>query len=225
MLWVLCSPPVSKIDEDDVKKPHHTNEKWFSRPNFGLLFVKLDLNTVKLGVLVDAGFATNKDFSSQLRTVIIMIDSSGTANIIHYMSEKSKRNTSSVLAAELYSMVLRFDTSYKISICISDMFNRKVPLIMYTDSKSLYESLVRIKTTTGKRPLIDLLMLRQSYEQCKIVDVFRIRTEQNPANALTKQTSSPILENLMLCNFTHLTPNTGVERREEPTPISVKVKN
>jgi hypothetical protein len=47
----------------------------------------------------------------------------------------------------------------------------KVPLVVYTDSKSLYEYLVKLGTIREKRLIIDVMCLRQAYERREITEV------------------------------------------------------
>lgn len=68
------------------------------------------------------------------------------ANIIHWASVKSRRVTRSVLATP-------------------------IPLTIFTDSKSLYDCLIKLGTTNEKRLMIDLMCLRQSYQRREITEV------------------------------------------------------
>ena len=52
-----------------------------------------------------------------------------------------------------------------------------MPMIIYTDSRSLYDGLVSLNTTTEKRLLIDLHLLRQAYERREIAEVCWILIE------------------------------------------------
>ncbi len=45
------------------------------------------------------------------------------------------------------------------------------PIIIYTDSYSLYECLVKLSTTKEKRLIIDIMVLRQSYERREITEI------------------------------------------------------
>ena len=63
-------------------------------------------------------------------------------NVIHCGSVKSKRVTRSVLAANLYVMVLGFDVSAVIQRIITDVLRKHVPLHLYTYSKWLYDGLI-----------------------------------------------------------------------------------
>jgi hypothetical protein len=47
-----------------------------------------------------------------------------------------------------------------------------IPIIICTDSFSLYECFVKLETTKEKRLMIDIMAIRQAYEQ---KDVFEIR--------------------------------------------------
>jgi hypothetical protein len=76
-----------------------------------LKFIKLDVNTLQLLVFTDASFANNKDLSLQIGYVLILVDTSNKANIVHWSSVKCKRVTRSVLASKLYSMAHGFDIS------------------------------------------------------------------------------------------------------------------
>lgn len=140
------------------------------------------------------------------------MEKTGSPNIIHYGSIRSKRITRSVLAAEIFLMVHRFHISSTIRLTLNDLIGRIIPCHVYTDSKSLYESLVRINQSTEKRLLIDLRMLCQAYERREIIEVFWNPTAQNPADAFTNYSTTPVLELLMTENSLRLTPNAWVER-------------
>lgn len=47
-----------------------------------------------------------------------------------------------------------------------------LPLRLYTDSLSLFANLTTLNSTSEKRLLIDLSMLRESYERREIPDVY-----------------------------------------------------
>ena len=89
----------------------------------------------------------------------------------------------------------------------------RTPMVIYTDSRSLYDSLVSLNSTTEKRLLIDL-HLRQAYERREIAEVRWVPTEQNSADALTKEKPNPAMKQL-LAGTLKLTPNAWVERTEQ----------
>ena len=60
---------------------------------------------------------------------------------------KCKRVTRSVLASELYGMAYGFDMGGLVKTIIDRILEMEVPLVVYTDLKSLYEYLVKLGTT------------------------------------------------------------------------------
>ena len=74
--------------------------------NVGLRFVPLDTSTLssstlRLALFMDASFANTKANKSQMGFVIVLCNSNGNANILHYGSSACNRVTRSVMAAEL----------------------------------------------------------------------------------------------------------------------------
>lgn len=61
-----------------------------------------------------------------------------------------------------------FDIGAVIKASLGRLFRGDIPLILCTDSKSLYDCLVRLGTTQEKRLMIDVMGLRQSYERREI---------------------------------------------------------
>lgn len=176
-------------------------------PARGLQFVKLDVTTIKLGLFIDAGFATNRDMTSQLGFLMVSVEDKLNADIFLYRSTKYKYVTKSVLAAELYAMVLGFDVCSTIRLGISDIFGKPIPLYIHTYSRSLYERLTMLNQTTERRHLIDLCMMRECYERRDVSEIFWIPPQQNLTDALTKLAPCKASEELMKRNVLHITPN------------------
>ena len=90
-------------------------------------------------------------------------------NLIHWSSIKCKRVTRSVLASELYAMAQGVDSSIVISTTLKMIMKQlnidDTPIVVCTDSFSLYECMVKLGTTKEKRLMIDIMALRQSYER------------------------------------------------------------
>ena len=99
-------------------------------------------------VFTDASFANNRDLSSQIGFVIVLTDRNQDANILHWSSIKCKRVTRSVLASELYALAHGFDIAAVIKSTIQKILQlEQLPLVLCTDSKSLYDCLVKLGTT------------------------------------------------------------------------------
>jgi hypothetical protein len=177
----------------------------------GLRYIKLSREHLRLITFTDAAFANNTDLSSQIGYVIVLADQDN-ANILHWSSTKCKRVTRSVLASELYAMSNAFDISSAIKSTIEKILRISLPLTICTDSKSLYDCLVKLGTTQEKRLMIDLMCLRQSYERREIAEVKWIDGNINPADAMTKSKACLALKDLIDTNKVNITCNEWVER-------------
>ncbi|KAK1913055.1 hypothetical protein P3342_004991 [Pyrenophora teres f. teres] len=186
--------------------------KWqIENINRGLRYITVNLREAKLIVFVDGSFANNKDLSSQLSFVLVLVNESIDAdtftiqgNVIHYSSTKCKRVTRSVLASEIYSIVNGFDIGIAITTTLRIVTERlripEIPLVVCTDSYSLYKCLVKLRTTKEKRLMIDIMALRQSYERREITEIRWINGDDNPADAFTKASPNRALERLIDSN-------------------------
>ena len=181
----------------------------------GLKYVQLDMSSLRLAVFTDSSFANNRDLSSQIGFVICLIDASNTANILHWSSIKCKRVTRSVLASELYAMAHGFDIGAVLKATLFRVLQYDVPMVICTDSKSLYECLVKLGTTNKKRLMIDIMSLRQLYERREITEVRWIKGDNNPADSMTKAKASTALKTLIDTNKVNLTASEWVERDAE----------
>jgi hypothetical protein len=65
-----------------------------------------------------------------------------------------------VLAFELYAIAYGFDISASVKSIIDKVLGIELPLMLYIDSKSLYNCLVKLGTTQEKRLIIDIMCLR-----------------------------------------------------------------
>lgn len=104
----------------------------------------MDISTIKLEVLVDAGFATNKDLISQLGYILIVMDGEEKSNTLHYGSIKSRRIIRSVLVAELFAMAHGFDIAATMHLALNDTIEQNIPIKFYTDPRSLFDCFTNI---------------------------------------------------------------------------------
>jgi hypothetical protein len=72
---------------------------------------------------------------------------------------KYKRVTRSILASKLYSIAHSFNIGGLVKSTINKALKIEVPLIVYINSKSLYEYLVKLGTTREKRLIINVIYL------------------------------------------------------------------
>jgi hypothetical protein len=126
---------------------------------------------------------------------------------------KCKHITWSVLASELYGMAHGFDTGASIKHTIELILQiDNIPLMLCTDSKSLYECLVKLGTTQEKLLMMDILCLRQAYERHLITEIVWIDGTTNPADAMTKSKPCQGLRDLIDTNKINIKLTGWVER-------------
>jgi hypothetical protein len=183
----------------------------------GLKYVPLDLTTLKIVTFMDASFANNADMSSQIGFAVVLTDASGAANLVHWSSVKARRVTRSVLAAELFAMALGFDAAASIKTTLDQFLgthrqHQVVPLLAITDSRSLYDCLAKLGTTTEKRLMIDIMCLRQSYERREIAELACVESQDNIADAMTKERAGTALTRLIDTNRLDIPLMRWVER-------------
>lgn len=104
--------------------------------------MELNQDILQLVFLKNFVFENHKDMSLQIDYVIYFADKTNIANIIYWLPIKCKQVIRNILAAEMYGMALRFDIKAVIKAILGKMLKSAVPLILYTNSKSLYNCLV-----------------------------------------------------------------------------------
>ena len=136
----------------------------------GIKYIALDLEYIKLFIFINSSFTNNKDFSSQISYLIILINKTkGTnkfiikGNLIYYSSTKSKRVTRSVLAFKIYGMVggvnIAIIINTTIKIITGQLGFLDTLIIIYTNLYLLYKCLVKLSTTKEKCLIIDIMAL------------------------------------------------------------------
>lgn len=164
------------------------------------LFVNLDSQSVQLRIFSDSRFPFNHDLTSRLESLIFLAENHGNAYISHESSKKSKRISRNVLATEMFAAVRKFYFTSTTRVTINEIIERRIPLVLYTVSKSLFRCIGSLSLPSEKRCIIDLCMLRQCYELRELRKVVWTPSAQNPADALTGLTgkkSSGVIINLM----------------------------
>ena len=115
-------------------------------------------------------------------------------------------------------MAITINTTIK--MIVSQLGFLAPPIIICTDSYSLYECLVKLGTTKEKRLMIDIIAIRQSYKQREVTEIRQINGQDNPANAMIKGTLNKALEKFIDTNQLTVQIKGWVEREREEDPIS-----
>jgi hypothetical protein len=156
-----------------------------------LKYVKLNQSILRLVIFIDSSFVNNSDLSSQIDYVICLADDAH-ANILHWSSIKCKRITRSVLAVELFAMIHDFDVDSVLKVILTKMIDTFISLILVTDSKSIYDCLIRLEIIVEKRLIIDVMTLRQCYERREITEMKWMHETNNSVDSMIKIKSSTV---------------------------------
>jgi hypothetical protein len=83
--------------------------------------------------------------------------------------------TRSILILEIYGIVGEINMSFVIgstlTIIIKQLGLPIILIIVYTNSYSLYECLVKFEIIKEKRLIIDIMAIRESYENRKLFEI------------------------------------------------------
>jgi hypothetical protein len=81
----------------------------------------------------------------------------------------------SVFTSEIYGMIggvnMLFAIGFTLTIIIKQLGLPTIPIIVCTDSYSLYECLVKFGITKEKRLIIDIITIRESYENRELFEI------------------------------------------------------
>jgi hypothetical protein len=169
-------------------------------------YVSLDSTKLQLMIFTNSSFANDRDLFSQIDYVICLTNSKH-VNVVHWSSVKCKRVTQSVLAAELYALVYDFDLNAAFTATMSAILDRFVSFVFCTDSKSLYDCLIKLDTTQKKRLMINVMSLQQLYERRKITKMKWIHEVNNSIDFMIKIKTFSTLRTLIDINTINMNDN------------------
>jgi hypothetical protein len=204
--------------EEDAKKLNKRLQWQLDHSIRELNFVRLNVtsSSFKLMIFIDV-FFVNVNLHSQIDYVICLMKDRLKTNIIYWFFTKCKRMIRSVLAAKLYAMTNEFDARSVIKSIIRRIFNIFLSMILLTDSRSLYDCLVKLDITSEKRLMIDLMCLRQSYERREITEIRWIDENTNSVDAMIKINSCQTLTKLIDTNIIDLRTTAWMKRMNKRT--------
>lgn len=102
-----------------------------------------------------------------------------------------------VLGAKVCTFGDAYDAAYSISEQLKPVLQRAPAINMLTDSKWLFDTIVKHSTTTEKQLETNLPIIQKAYTRREISDISFLRYSYNPAGALTKMNTNEILERVL----------------------------
>lgn len=167
------------------------------RHKLTIKFPKLDRKSLHIRAYADASHAGNMDLSSQLGIVVTLCDKNNQCSVIGYKSYKCRRITRSAIASECHALADAFDYAFMLKHDLEVLLQQPIPIQMLTDSKGLFDVIVKAGKTAERRLMIDIAACRQAYERHEIGDIAFTRSEYNLADCMTKIMHPAQLMNVM----------------------------
>ena len=191
-----CEASVGNIHSTvyDVFKARKTLRKLKST-NTKLTFLALkDLKKqCKLVVFSDASHANLKGGASQFGYVVLIVDDTGTTNVIKWASKKISRVVKSTLAAETLALIEAAQNAFFIKclleamLCIGNTFK----IFCLCDNHSIVEHVNKsTKTVSDFRLRVDIACLRDMISRKEITSIQWIKSSSQLADCLTKEGAS-----------------------------------
>ena len=160
--------------------------------NMRIFFPKLEqMNQCTIECYADASFANLTGSASQGGCVIFIKDSTGNYCPIYWQSKKIRRVVKSTLAAETLALVDCASAAIYIRHIIEELTEPgELPINLYTDNKSLLDTLSSAKSVDDRRLRIDIAVLQDMIQKKEIRTVSWVDSAHQLANCLTKRGAS-----------------------------------
>ena len=195
-----------------IKQANKTVKAAFEH-NVTIKFPTLDLQTLRIIGISDASFANNRDLTSQLGFLLFLTDETDSVIPLIFKSYKARRVTRSVLAAELIAFVDLFHQAFAMASDVGKFpCQKKLPITLLTDSKSLFDILTKGSRTSEKRLMLDVAAAREGYRIGAISNIGFVRTAKNIADALTKKMCTAALREVLSTSKWAIKPDQWVIR-------------
>lgn len=162
-----------------------------------LMYKPLDISTLRVRAYADASFATNTDHSSQIGYIILLCDASGNAHVLSFSSRKSRRVVRSAMAGEVFAFTACLDEAFVLRYDLEQLYNCRIPLNVFTDSRQLFDVITRASHPTEKRLMIDVAAAREAYNRGDLSNVGLVAGKCNMADGFTKLKPNDALERFL----------------------------
>ena len=211
----LVQTKPSEADYPDFKRLDQIFKR-LKEKQYGLRYGHINLETAEIQVFSDASFGNNKDLLSQIEYMILWVDAKHNCSILSWSSTNCKRVTRSVLDAKLYELAHGYDTGFVMAHTVGKLLNRPMKIRVFTDSRTLFDSIVSLCTIAEKRLMIHIFCPREAYRRGKLANLGWIRLQHNfGADVNTKDLKNSALNDV----FRSSTIKTPVQQGVEKGPV------
>lgn len=160
--------------------------EYLRRRPLAMIYPRLDKETLYVRAYSDASHAGNADGSSQIATMVFLVDGDGRACPIAYRSHKASRVCRSAMAAEAIALGEAFDSGFVLRVELERLLQRPVRLELLTDSQQVFSAIANSRRTTERRTMLDLDAATEGFDRGDVTNLGLVRSEHMLADALTK---------------------------------------
>jgi hypothetical protein len=183
---LLAQTTTATFSAATIKALNSTIKYLHDTKDLTLKFPRLDMETLCMVVYADSSFGNASNNASQQGYLVVLTDKSRRYSILAYKSYKSKRVVRSSTAGETLALADAFDIAHILRHDLQRMLQRHIPILLLTDSESLFKTLTNARYPTERRLLIDVAAMRQAYTRKEISNIALIDSNDNAADGLTK---------------------------------------
>eukprot|EP00171_Calliarthron_tuberculosum_P000537 IDg537t1 len=90
-----------------------------------------------------------------------------------------------------------FDRAATYAAELGEIYSRRIPVQLFTDSKSLFDVISKGSRTSEKRLMLDIAAAREGFRNKTISDIGFVRSSSNIADGLTKAMSQAALQSVV----------------------------
>ena len=157
------------------------------RDKLVIKFPKLgDPDSWTLCAFCDSSFANLADGSSQAGYILFIKAKNGKVSPIGWQSRKLQRVTKSTLSSETLAVIEAVDAARLVKVILQEICCLSPKIEIYTDSKSLYQTVSTSKVLTDKSQRINIGYLRQFVKTEEIL-IKWVQGSDQVADVLTKR--------------------------------------
>ena len=90
------------------------------------------------------------------------------------------------MGGEIFALADGFDRAFMIRHDLENIYCKKIPLYVLTDSKQVFDTITKASKTMERRLLIDIAAARQAYNREEISNLGLVASKNMIADDLTK---------------------------------------
>lgn len=143
----------------------------------------------KIIIFVDASFGNLVSGGSQGGYLIFLVGKDGRCCLIAWQSRRIRRVVKSTLAAECLAAVEAAEHGFTLQLFMSELVGFHPEIVVFSDNKSLVDTVCSIKNIEYKRLRIDVNILREMLDRKELASFQWIDSCHQIADCLTKQGS------------------------------------